>query len=506
MMSKLKIIQAIAAVCILGLSACNLIPPRNISRAEKISPEEVKNGIRVLDVYKENLTSEFDPILSGFQGATRYSIELTLGEEINQYSGHLQAAYTNQENISLDKIIFMLIPNSGGDYLKVKNIQVDSQPVSSAIKFQNSVLEIRLAEPLQPGESVEISMDYFAAVPQEMGGNYGLFIYQEEILALDAFFPLIPVFDDEGWNVQDPPRNADLIFTDAAFFEVQVDAPKDLVLVASGNAVDSQLVNDRQVITFAGGPQRDFYLAASPRFESVSQQVGDTKITSYYPKEFNQSGELVLETAAKALQVFSKRYGLYPYTELDLVSTPMRAGGMEYSTAAAMAVNLYGSGNSASGLSNAAFLEFAVAHEVAHQWFFNQVMNDQIDEPWLDEGMAQYLTYIYYLDTYGADASEEVRAGFERYWSAEEKQPIPIGKPAGDYDGRQYAAIIYGRAPLFILELEKKMSPEVFTLFLADYVEKFRWETVTTAQFRSLAEETCGCNLTSLFADWWEFE
>ena len=505
-MNRLKTIRGFAAVWIIALSACNLISDQILSRAEITPPEVEENDIRVLDVFKENLTSEYDPILPEFQGATRYSIELTFGEEINHYSGHLQAAYTNQENISLDKILFMLIPNTSGDYLKVNNIQVNSHPVSSEITFQNTVLEIHLAEPLQPEESAEISMDFFGTVPQEMGGNYGLFIYQEEILALDAFFPIIPVYDDEGWNVQDPPRNADLIFTDAAFFEVQVDAPNDLVLVASGNEVDRQLVNDRQVITFAGGPQRDFYLAASPRFASVDQQVGETKITSYYPKEFSQSGELVLETAAKALQIFSKRYGPYPYTELDLVSTPMQAGGMEYSGAAAMAVNLYGSGNNANGLSNADFLEFAVAHEIAHQWFFNQVMNDQIDEPWLDEGFAQYLTYIYFLDTYGVEASDQIRASFGRYWAAVEKQAIPIGKPAGDYDSRQYAAIIYGRAPLFILELEKKMSPEVFTIFLVDYINKYRWKTANTTQFKSLAEEACGCNLTSLFADWWKFE
>ena len=31
-----------------------------------------------------------------------------------------------------------------------------------------------------------------------------------------------------------------------------------------------------------------------------------------------------------------------------------------------------------------------VSHEVAHQWFFNTVGNDEYTEPWLDEGMAEF--------------------------------------------------------------------------------------------------------------------
>jgi aminopeptidase N len=293
-----------------------------------------------------------------------------------------------------------------------------------------------------------------------------------------------------------------LIYTDAAFFEVQVNAPDSLVLAASGVEINAKKENGRQIVTFAGGPQRDFYLAASSRFQSESRQAGEVKVTSFFPNEYKGSGELVLDTAIKALQVFSRRYGSYPYIELDLVSTPMQAGGMEYSGAAAMSLGLYKTGNTASGAPNEDFLEYATAHEVAHQWFFDQVMNDQLEEPWLDEAFAQYLTYIYYLDTYESSAADQIRASWERYWSSVDNQPIPIGKPSGDYQPKEYTAIIYGRAPFFILELEKKMGSEVFTHFLADYIRMYQWKTTDSRQFKSLAEVTCSCDLTSLFDEW----
>jgi aminopeptidase N len=33
-------------------------------------------------------------------------------------------------------------------------------------------------------------------------------------------------------------------------------------------------------------------------------------------------------------------------------------------------------------------------HEVAHQWFYSLVGNDQGRDPWLDEGLASYVEYV----------------------------------------------------------------------------------------------------------------
>ena len=243
-----------------------------------------------------------------------------------------------------------------------------------------------------------------------------------------------------------------------------------------GSEVENQITDDRRVTRFAGGPQRDFYLAASPGFQSMSNQTAEVRTTSFYAKDLSNSGKRVLQTAEKALRIFSERYGPYPYSELDIVGTPMLAGGMEYSGAAAIGINLYELGKNSGGISNSDLLESATAHEVAHQWFFNQIMNDPIEEPWLDESLAQYLTYIYYLDTYGSEAGDRIKASWEWRWSTTGNASIPIGKPANDYSPEEYAAIIYGRAPFFILELEKRMGEEDFSRFLADYVSEYPLE------------------------------
>jgi hypothetical protein len=184
-------------------------------------------------------------------------------------------------------------------------------------------------------------MNFNEVVPSVMGGNYGLYVYIDDILALDAFFPIIPVYNAEGWNVEEPPRNADMIFTDAAFFSVTIDAPEEFVLAAGGKETERVEKSDRQIVTFEGGPQRDFYLAASPRFVSESTSLDGVNVTSYFVEEFRPSGERVLEIGVNALSAFSERFGSYPYNELDLVSTPMQAGGMEYSNIVAIGIYYY---------------------------------------------------------------------------------------------------------------------------------------------------------------------
>ena len=85
-------------------------------------------------------------------------------------------------------------------------------------------------------------MDFEVSVPREMGGNYGLFGYFDGFLVLDEFYPVIPVYDDEGWNVEIPPDHGDVTYLDASFYLVRVTAPRELMVIASGVEVSLFLV------------------------------------------------------------------------------------------------------------------------------------------------------------------------------------------------------------------------------------------------------------------------
>jgi len=182
----------------------------------------------------------------------------------------------------------------------------------------------------------------------------------------------------------------------------------------------------------------------------------------------------------------------------------MQALGMEYPGLTDIALNLYDLDANIRGTPAAVMLESTVAHEVGHQWFYNLVGSDQVDEPWLDESVVQYVTGLYYRDAYGASAEESFRQSWDSRWARIERAAIPIGRPAGDYDPTEYSPIIYGRGPYFLVALEEKLGADKFAAFLRDYVQTNEWGIGTGAAFRSLAEKHCGCDLGELFAEWVE--
>ena len=426
-------------------------------------------------VFREGLIGAEQGALDGLAGASVYHIDLQIPDDFRHLKGYEEVLYTNREDEPLGEVYFRTFPNIAGGAVTVSDVQVNGQEVVPIFEFEDSALRVPMPETLRPGEQAVIQMDFGVAVTREMGGNYGLFGYFGDFLVLDEFYPVIPVYDDEGWNVEVPPPNGDLTYYDASFYLVRVAAPANLTVVASGREIAREDEGDQQVLTFAAGPARDFYLAAGETLSVTSDTLGETAINSYTLPKWEQGAELALQVAKNALESFSQRFGTYPYTEFDIVSTPMLALGIEYPGMTAVRVGLYDPNAEIYGLPSQVMLESTVAHEVAHQWFYNAVGNDQVDEPWLDEALVQYVTSLYYDDIYGESAARNFRGGWDWRWNRVNRMEIPIGLPSRAYAVEEYNPIVYGRGPYFIAALAEEMGQEAFDDFLRDYYKTHKW-------------------------------
>ena len=178
------------------------------------------------------------------------------------------------------------------------------------------------------------------------------------------------------------------------------------------------------------------------------------------------------------------------------------ATGIEYPGITGINYLAYDPAETVSGLPAPVILEATVAHEVGHQWFYNVVGNDQANEPWLDEAVTQYVTGQYFLDRYGQQAMQDYRSSWLSRWERVGQEPIPVGLPAGSYQGKEYGAIVYGRGPLFLEALTQQMGQATFDQFLRDYYEVHQWGIGNAKAFKQLAENHCECDLTVLFMEW----
>ena len=235
----------------------------------------------------------------------------------------------------------------------------------------------------------------------------------------------------------------------------------------------------------------------SPQFQMTTLEACGSVVESYYLPQDQIMGELATHYAAAALRIYCRRFGPYPYKEMAVVSAPIKYFGMEYPGLNLIGVDLYRAFR--------ADLEFLVAHEVAHQWWYNQVGSDPVNVAWLDEGMAEFSTYTYYEGLYGTDRAEQL---WELRWRAPYQYAVENGlddivhQSNLDFDVANYEVLVYAKAALFFDSVRREIGDDAYYATLREYLERYRFGIVVPSDFLALAEEISQHSLTNLHQQW----
>lgn len=457
--------------------------------------------LQSLSPYQADLRPRFVSDVETVPNATRYFIQVTLlPGESPTLTGVERVRYMNTETGPLDALYFRLYPNlpGYGGVMTVERVMLNGALVETTLEAEDSALRVPLEPPLAPGAVVDLTLWFRDTLPTDTSAGYGLFAFADGVYALAGFYPTIPVYNDEGWNVEVAPPYGDATFTDVAFYQVRLTVSADLTLVASGSTLET-IDNDDGTRTWVavGGPMRDFYIAMSADYKVVSEEVDGTLVNSYYRPAQAGGGELALQYAANALRLFSQEFGPYPYSELDVVATPTKAGGIEYPGAIVVAQGLYDQPDG--------FFELATAHEVAHQWWYGLVGNDQLDEPWLDESLTNYSAYLYYQGTAGQAQADSIKERvFEApYHAAQEAgQDRAVAGPVAGFSEGNYGAIVYGKGPLFFDAVRARLGDDAFFASLQAYLKAHRYGVAYPDDLIAAFDDTSGRQIDDLYDFW----
>lgn len=188
-----------------------------------------------------------------------------------------------------------------------------------------------------------------------------------------------------------------------------------------------------------------------------------------------------LKAAIDAVNAFCDAWGEYPYDTLDVVQTPYNAGGMEYPGLVRIA-EMYADLIEAEGDES---LRLDVAHEVAHEWFYAVVGNDQYREAWLDESFAVYGEFVYQL--YTGESETDVQARVDSLDCSIKQKYIDLSYDQyfDEYTGNSYINAVYKVGPVFLWKLRQTMGQESFDAFMRAWYEEHMFKEVTTAEFRA---------------------
>ena len=249
--------------------------------------------------------------------------------------------------------------------------------------FESDLLTVNLKTPLLPDEKITVDMKYELTLPNT-NGRYG---FNDRGISLSGFYPMLCAMQNGEWTYDEYCPIGDPYFSDAANYQVTFNLPSGWQYVASGK--DSKKTQENEdFVTSKAENIRDFALILSPTLNKSS--VKHSGVTISYLGEKSQT----LEFAQRALDTYGKLFGAYAYDTLAIADMPFVAGGMEYG--ALCVINEALSGTT---------YEEVVAHEIAHQWWYGAVGSNNLTDAWQDEGLTNYSTYLYFVNTDNLDYS-----------------------------------------------------------------------------------------------------
>ena len=159
------------------------------------------------------------------------------------------------------------------------------------------------------------------------------------------------------------------------------------------------------------------------------------------------------------------------------------------------------------------FSDMLAPHEVAHQWWGNLVTAEAYQDAWLMEALANYSALMYLEKRKGTKALEAVldeyrlnlEAKRENGDTVESLGPITWGTRLQSSDSLPARTIVYEKGSWILHMLRLRMGDERFMKMLNEICRRYKFKTISTTIFRSIAEEFLPPGKTSLeiFFDGW---
>jgi len=453
-----------------------------------------------LDLQAQALLPEYGGEIRAYPELTYYiihvKVDLDPQEEVATLEGLAQIRYTNSTDLPLDDLVLMLWPNDR-QYLATMEagpITINGQKVEHEVELEGLALRVELNPQLQSGQSTEVSLPFVIRTEGSIRNQKRRFGITNGMLIAPTFYPLIPRRVGGEWQAEIAPTGGDTTSSDMAYFEVSITASEEFEVIASGGEIERQLLRDGgQSVTFVTGPMRDFAFALG-NLEKLNKVVNGVDLNVWVLPRHEESGDRMLNVASQQMEFLHQVVGPYPYTEFDIVDSPCSFGGIEYPGLVYIC-----------SMDTGHFVDTTV-HEVAHQWFYGLIGNDQLREPWLDESMATYWQVLYYEFMIGEDRANTQLNQYRSWVNRPEDQVAPIGLGIEDYRLLgDYYTIVYFKGALFLDALRSKLGEEDFFEFLKTYYQRYRYSFVDTQEFHEVVEGVCDCELDELF-DLWVYE
>jgi hypothetical protein len=466
---------------------------------------------------------------TGQQKRHQYQIQLKIDFDALSYVGSEKVVWINHSDHPASVLYFHLYSNlrieqtsspvasaSQSGEIEEPRIEItevsaatDAKPLTYSLEDQGTTLRINLREQVPPGNSTEVVIGFKGLVPEVDPDETGLTAHVVKqvsaalrgdretrrprdlnfrcrgVMLLGTSYPVLAVHDGDEWQRKLEPSVGDIIFNEAADYEVKIEvAPGVTVFTSAGEA---QQPGNAKTAVFIAPALRDFAIIAGRNLRSEQVQVGDTTLRSIFIPEHERIGKRVLAMAEHSLRLFTSKFGVLPFKTVSIAEAPLVAGlgSNEFAGLQIIASAYYVDFDSPAMRSLPEIireqrpsveesLEWSVAHLIAHEWWGRAVGNNPAREPVLDEAMSSWSALLYFRETYGALKAaailEDQLKGVYRLYRTFGGEDMVANRPSRDYRNTfQYAAIVTTKGALMFVELQRLIGEEKLMAAFRNY-------------------------------------
>lgn len=426
----------------------------------------------------------------------------------NAYSSN--QTYFAKQQLKNQNRKFHFSKKSERGYIDSLELRVDGDlvPLQSE-KGYPDIAKVRLSRPLLPGGTIRISTPFRVKIPNvfsRMG-------HVNEAYYISQWFPKPAVYDTDGWHPL-PYSDQGEFYSEVGRYDVSITVPKNYVVLATGNCLDS--AENRWMDSLARNPRRfivpvdvdyqiwkdslDEFPESSAEWKTLHFQEDRIHDFAWFADKrymlkkdtvtvpalgadsahlveiycaFLPSDETYWEKSAdyvrRTISYLSSEVGPYPYNTVKVVEGQVKAGGgMEYPTVTL--IDRIASINS---------VMQTIVHEVAHNWFYGILANNERDYPWMDEGITTF---------YERKISREIRTPVDLedtytnrledllyFNAAATRNDAALNNNSSAFTRSNYGVDVYYKAARMLQWLEGWMGSEDFRAGMQDYYQTWKF-------------------------------
>lgn len=412
------------------------------------------------------------------RGLNSYSISATLCAEDMVVSATEVVEYNRKNAKDVDFVCFNLYGTAFSDDAKVlpytslnaskcfpngksygdtiiESVRVDDENADFQIVGQdNNALQVNFDSESKDKLKIEIVFKTkLANCTHRLG-------YYENYVNLGNWYPMLAVYDGGQFNIEPYYSTGDPFFSECANYDVSFYYPQEYKSSHTGSLTSTSCDNGIVCDKYNAKCVRDFAMCLSKDFVESSTKVGETQVRVLSGSQ--EMSDKYLEVSSRCLEVYNSLFGKYPYETLDVAFTPFLHGGMEYPNVVFIA----------SDIVDEKQIVKVVVHEIAHQWWYGIVGNNEIKDAWFDESLAEYSSLLFFEENPEYEITREglIAETLQDYllyidvvksvnMKVNEKMDLAVNEYQSEYE---YVYMVYVKGMIFIDELRSSIGDEAF--------------------------------------------